>query len=128
MADKWTYEKLDENGKLNFIPLNDFDGKITGHIVYGVKEWFDENPEERIRLGWTKHIRHETKDIEYNRQTQYLVSSQRQIDEYTVEDVWHIMDKSEEMMRMEELMSNKTCFQTTLFRSGGWDDGPDHDG
>lgn len=103
MAETWEYEKLDENNKIKFCPLNDYDGKITGHIVFGVKAWFDENPEERKRLGWVKHIHHETKDIEYNRGTQYLKRSLKQIDEYTVEDEWHIMDKSEEMMRLEEL-------------------------
>lgn len=103
MAEKWDYEKLDENNKIKYPPLNDYDGKITGHIVFGVKAWFDENPEERKRLGWVKHIKHETKDIEYNKRTQYLKRSTKQIDEYTIEDVWHVMDKSEEMMRLEEL-------------------------
>lgn len=101
--DKWGYEKLDENGKIQYAPMNDFDGKVTGHIVFGVKAWFDENPEERKRLGWIKHLYKETKDIEYNRRTQYLVKSVKQIDEYTIEDEYHIMDKSEEMMRLEEL-------------------------
>ena len=103
MAEKWEYEKLDENNKIKYLPMNDYDGKITGHIVFGVKAWMDENPEERKRLGWVKHIHHDTKDIEYNKRTQYLKRSTKQIDEYTVEDVWYIMDKSEEMMRLEEL-------------------------
>ena len=103
MAETWDYEKLDENNKIKFCPMNDYDGKITGHIVFGVKAWFDENPEERKRLGWVKHIHHDTKDIEYNRGTQYLKRSTKQIDEYTVEDEWYVMDKSEEMMRLEEL-------------------------
>lgn len=101
---KWSYQKLDtETGKIKYAPINDFDGSVTGHIVYGVSAWFDENPEERKRLGWVKHIQHETKDIEYNKRTQYLVKSVKQIDEYTVEDEYHVMDKSEEMMRLEEL-------------------------
>lgn len=103
MDEKWEYEKLDENGKIKYCPINDYDGKITGHIVFGVKAWFDENPEERKRLGWVKHIRHETKDIAYNKRTQYLKRSMKQIDDFTVEDVYHVMDKSEEMMRLEEL-------------------------
>lgn len=103
MEEKWTYQKLDENGKIKYAPTNDFDGKVTGHIVFGVPAWFDEHPEERKRLGWIKHIKHETKDIEYNKRTQYLINAVKQIDEYTVEDDWHIMDKSEEMMRLEEL-------------------------
>lgn len=101
---KWSYQKLDtETGKIKYAPTNDFDGSVTGHIVFGVQAWFDENPEERKRLGWIKHIQHETKDIEYNKRTQYLVQSIKQIDEYTVEDEYHVMDKSEEMMRLEEL-------------------------
>lgn len=111
MAEKWEYEKLDENNKIKFLPINDYDGKVTGHIVFNVKAWMDENPEERKRLGWVKHIHHDTKDIEYNKRTQYLKRSTKQIDEYTIEDVWHVMDKSEEMMRLEELT-----------RSGFWGD------
>lgn len=103
MDEKWEYEKLDENGKIKYCPINDYDGKITGHIVFGVKAWFDENPEERKRLGWVKHIHHDTKNIEYNKRTQYLKRGTKQIDEYTVEDAYHVMDKSEEMMRLEEL-------------------------
>ena len=100
---KWRYEKLDENGKIKHTPRDDMDGKITGKIVYGLKAWFDENPSERIRLGWIKHLYTEYKDIEYNRQTQYYMTSIRVIDEYTVEDVYHIRDKTEEMMMNEEL-------------------------
>lgn len=101
---KWHYEKLGEDGKIQAVHINknDFDGKITGKIVFGVKEYFDENPAERIRLGWIKHITHETKNIDYNRQTQYLIKEVRTIDEYTVEDVYHIADKSEEQMRLNE--------------------------
>lgn len=110
---KWVYQKLDENGKIKYAPMNDYDGKVTGHIVFGVPAWFDENPEERKRLGWIKHIQHETKDIDYNHQTQYLVNSIKQIDKYTIEDDWHILDKSEEMMRLEELLRHNSDF---------WDD------
>ena len=101
---KWYYEKLDEEtGKIKHAPPNDPDGKITGKCVFGLKAWFDENPEERKRLGWIKHLTKNTKEIEYNRQSQYLQSSTRPIDEYTIEDVYHVADKSEEMMRLEEL-------------------------
>ena len=48
--EKWSYEKL-ENGKMKHCPVNDYDGSVTGHIVFGVAAWFDENPEERKRLG-----------------------------------------------------------------------------
>lgn len=102
----WVYEKLQEDGKIKTIAMNhnDFDGKITGHIVFGVKEWFDENPGERIRLGWTKHIKHnpEKYGIEYNKQTQYLEKTVHQIDAYTCEDVYAVKDKTEDMMRREE--------------------------
>lgn len=103
MAEKWRYERLNDKGKIEYAPMNDYDGKVTGHIVFGVKAWFDEHPEERKRLGWIKHIVHETKDIEYNHQTQYLSRSTRQVDDYTVEDEYTVMDKSAEMMRLEEL-------------------------
>lgn len=106
MAEKkknWDYEKLDENGKLKYAPMNDYDGKITGHIVFGVRAWFDEHPAERIALGWVKHITHETKDIEYDRATQYLVKQVKTVDAHTVEDEYHVMNKSEEQMRLEEL-------------------------
>jgi len=102
-TNNWYYEKLDEQGKLRSAPINDYDGKITGRIVFGVKEWFDENPEERIARGWVKHITHKTKDIEYDRATQYLVKQVKTVDAHTVEDVYHVANKSEEMMRLEEL-------------------------
>ena len=101
----WQYEKLQEDGKVKMIANNhnDFDAKITGKYVFGVKAYFDENPEERIRLGWTKHIMHNAeKWVTWNKQTQYLVKSVKVIDEYTVEDEYHVMDKTEEMMRRDE--------------------------
>ena len=100
----WTYEKLDESYNVKECPMSDPDGSITGHVVLGLKQWFDENPEERIRLWWTKHIHPETKEIEYNKQMQYLVKSIRVIDEYTVEDVYHVMDKPEEMLLLEDML------------------------
>ena len=101
----WQYEKLQEDGKIKTIAgnTNDFDAKITGKYVFGIKAYFDENPEERIRLGWTKHIMHNVdKWITYNKQTQYLRKSKKIIDEYTYEDEYHVMDKTEEMMRKAE--------------------------
>ena len=106
MADKepkWHYEKLDEKGRVEWAPPNDADGKITGRHVFGLKAWFDENPAERIRLGWIKHIEHDTKDIEYDHATQYLVNTVKRVDDYTVEDDWKIMDMSPEQMRLAEL-------------------------
>ncbi len=101
--EKWTYERLREDGKIEYCPMNDMDGKITGRMIYGLKAWFDEHPEERKQLGWIKHIQHPTKDIEFNRQTQYLTKMLKRVDEYTVEDEYTVMDKSPEMMRLEEL-------------------------
>ena len=105
MADriKWYYEKLGEKGELKHCPMNDHDGSVTGHIVFGVPAWFDENPEERKRLGWIKHITQDTRDIEYNHQTQYLTHMVVQVDDYTVRDEYSVMDKSPEMLRLEEL-------------------------
>lgn len=116
--EKWIYQRL-KDGKIEYAPVNDFDGKITGHIVFGVSAWFDENPEERIRLGWIKHIKHDPKEIEYNKRTQYLIKATRQIDEYTIEDEWHIMDKSEEMMRLEELTGVIDPFNEGIIAYGG---------
>lgn len=100
---QWRYEKLDVDGRVKFAPMNDADAKITGRHVFGLKAWFDENPDERIRLGWIKHITHSTKDVVYDKATQYLVNAPRRIDEYTIEDEWRVMDKSEEQMRLSEL-------------------------
>jgi len=100
--EKWYYEKLSEKGYKKRAPLNDPDGKITGRHVFGLKAWFDENPEERIRLGWVKHITHPTKDIEYDKSCQYLVNSPLIIDAHTVEDNWQIMTMSPEQMRLAE--------------------------
>lgn len=102
-ATYWQYEKLQEDGKIKVAPLNDYDGKITGHIVFGVKQWFDENPAEARRLGWVKHIMHNTeKYITYDKQTQYLVQTTKIIDAFTYEDDYIIREKTEEMMRQEE--------------------------
>lgn len=99
-----TYEKLGEDGKVKRLPVNDNDGKITGRIVMNLKAWMDENPEERIRLGWTKHIHNDPRAVEYDRQRQYTTKEVVQVDEWTVEDVYHVLDKSEEMMRLHELI------------------------
>ena len=109
MADKepkWHYEKLDEKGRVKWAPPNDADGKITGHHVFNLKAWFDENPEERKRLGYIKHIEHSTKDIEYDHATQYLVNAVKRVDDYTVEDDYKIFDMSEEQMRLAEIGQN----------------------
>lgn len=114
----WTYEKLDENLNLVDCPMKDTDGSVTGHIVFGVKAWFDEHPEERKRLGWIKHIRHDRSEIDYDPQTQILISSTRAIDEYTVEDVYHVINKSEEMMRLEEMLEALSYADSGVYLGG----------
>lgn len=101
---EWNYEKLDEDGNIKRCPANDLKGEITGKLIIGLQEYFDENPDERIRLGWIKHIRHDPKEVEYNRQTQYLERGTRQIDEFTVEDEYYVFDKTEEMLLLEEML------------------------
>ena len=104
MAESWRYEKLDENMELVSCPQDDKDGSVTGHLIINVPRWFDENPQERIRLGWTKHITHDLEDVEYNRQTQFVITTTKQVDEYTIEDEFHILDKSEEQLLFEDML------------------------
>lgn len=107
----WHYEKLNAEGKMEtvYVGRNDTDGKLTGHIVMNVRAWFDENPAERIKRGWTKHIIFSSEEIKkkapYNPRTQYLVVSQKQVDEWTVEDEFHVVDKSEEMILFEQQLA-----------------------
>lgn len=107
----WHYEKLNAEGKMEtvYVGRNDNDGKLTGRIVMNVRAWFDENPAERIKRGWTKHITFSSEEIKekapYNPRTQYLVVSQKQVDEWTVEDEFHVVDKSEEMILFEQQLA-----------------------
>ena len=106
----WDYERLDENGKTervyNF--TIDADRKYTGQLVMNVKAWFDEHPDEWVARGWTKHIHYEPKEIKekypFNAQTQILLKGINRVDEHTIEDVFYVLDKSEEMMRLQELL------------------------
>lgn len=102
MTNNWDYVKL-ENGHTVVCPMNDTDGSITGGVVLNLKAWLDENPSERIRLGWTKLIHHSPEEVDYNPQTQYLITNYREIDEYTIEEVHNVLDKSEEQMLLEEI-------------------------
>lgn len=100
---EYSYIKL-EDGHIKHLPTQDPNGEIlVGRHMLNLTEWMDENPEERKRLGWIKHIHVDTKEIEYNRQSQYLQHYYRQIDEFTIKDEYEIIDKSEEMMLLEEL-------------------------
>ena len=90
-TEHWRYEKLDEDGKLKHCPQDDLKAKETGKYIINLPQWFDENPAERIRLGWIKHYYKEPKELkeelEYNPATQFIVSTTRVIDEYTCEAV-----------------------------------------
>ena len=105
----WTYEKLDEEGKIKSIGANytnDTDGSITGKIVMNVHAYFNENPDYWKAHGWIKHIKYNKPPIlGYNPQTQFLTISQRQVDEYTIEDVYHAIEKSEEQLLFEEMLN-----------------------
>lgn len=108
----WRYEKLNDDYTVKTVGSYtcDTDGTITGKYVINVKAYFDENPEEARRLGWIKHITHSSKEIDeicpHNKQTQYIVISTRQVDEYTIEDTYYALDKSEEMMLLEEMLEH----------------------
>ena len=106
MAETYYYEKYDpDTGKVTRCPTDDKDAGVTGKIILNLPRYFDENPEERKRLGWIKHITHDTREIDYNRQSQFLVCTPRQIDEYTIEDTYHVLDKSEDQLAFEEMLS-----------------------
>lgn len=104
---QWRYEKLDENYEIKTCPRDDKDGSVTGKIILNVPAYFDENPEEQKRLGWVKHIYFDDKEIKEkwpHTMSQYLVQTTKKIDDWTIEDEYHILDKSEEMMLLEELL------------------------
>lgn len=102
----YRYEKWDaEKGEVIYCPTDDKEGTVTGKFILNVPRYFDENPEERIRLGWTKHITHNNAEVEYNKQTQFIIWTTKQIDPYTIEDVAHIMTKSEDQLAFEEMLS-----------------------
>lgn len=119
------YERIEDDGSVKSCPMNDYDGSITGHIVYNVPAYFNENPDEAKRLGWIRHNTFEAKEIKerwpHNVQTQFLVKSIRVIDEWTVEDVYHVMDKSEEMLEREEL-ANVQSYAAISFVGGDFDE------
>ena len=117
MDNNWYYVKY-VDGNIKPCPSNDFDGSITGHIVIDLPAWFDENPDERIRLGWIKHIRADKDAIEYDHQSQYLVRQTRVIDEYTVEDTFCVLDKTEDMLLLEELMEGIKDLDILAFPTG----------
>lgn len=98
---RWEYEKVGDDADVQVCPSCDQTGAITGQIVFGLKAWFDEHPEERKALGWIKHIFPDRPD--YNKQTQFLLVGTKIVDDFTVEDYYVVKDKSEEMLVAEEL-------------------------
>lgn len=110
------YEKLTADGKYQYCPANDFDGSVTGHIVINVRAWFDENPEERKRLGWIKHLYYESdaelkKDLpDWDPASQLLVKGTRRIDDYTIQDEYHVIDKTDEIMELEEMLETMNLY------------------
>lgn len=101
-----SYIKLKDDMSVEYCPRNDVDGSVTGHIVYEVAAWFDENPEERKKLGWIKMIYADRDEVEYDNQTQYLVRATEQVDEWTIREVFYPLDKSEEMMLLEDMLES----------------------
>ena len=115
----WYYEKY-ENYEIQRCPMDDKDGAITGRLVLNLPKWFDENPAERIRLGWIKHITHDADEVvDYDPQTQFLSQSTRQIDDYTVEDEYHVLTKSEEQLLFEEMLDVAMSSGSGFFSIGG---------
>ena len=110
---EYYYEKLEEDLSVTRCPMDDKDGSITGKIIIGLSRWFDENPEERIRLGWIKHIAPDRPV--YNSQTQYIETTQAQVDPWTVTDVYHVVDKDEEQLLFEERLSVATGSSNLMF-------------
>ncbi len=103
----YSYFKVNEQGNREFCPIDDKDAKVTGRYILNVPKWFDENPEERKRLGWIKHITYNDKEIKEkwpHTQSQYLLRIEKMVDEYTIEDDYKVMDKSEEQMLFEEML------------------------
>ena len=113
------YERMGEDFEMQSCPIDDKDGSITKQaIVYAdgsvgyksilnVPKFFDENPEIRKALGWVKHITYDDKEIQEewpHTQSQFVVKTIKQIDEYTIEDEYHVLDKSEEQMAFEEML------------------------
>lgn len=112
----WRYEKIDENGKMQFCPVNDCDGSITGKIVMNAKAWFDENPEEARKRGWIKHIYYDTHEEfkqdfpDYDPVAYYYVQTTVKIDDYTIKDSYKPIPKTEEMMALEEMLETMNLY------------------
>ena len=116
MADRnYRYEKYTDDDKIITCPIDDKDRTITGKYILNVIAYFDENPEERKRLGWIKHYYSDPSEIDYNPKSQFLVTSTEAIDEYTVKDVYNVLNKSEEQLAFEEMLSVASMDSPFLF-------------
>lgn len=111
------YEKYDEDFNRTLCPIHDADGSITGKVIINLTTWFDENPEERKRLGWIKHYFYAYEDVEkmYDSQTQYVETLTKMIDEYTMQDEIIVFDKTEDMLVNEELHGCNYSFNASSF-------------
>ena len=100
------YERLDENLTVRRAPYHDADGKITGKHILNLQAYFDENPAERISLGYIKHLTYTEKEVKeqfpYHPGSQALIRSVVQIDANTVQDTYTVYDKTEDMLYLEE--------------------------
>lgn len=114
---KWRYEKYDKEFKRTNCPTHDVDGSMTGQVIINLPVWFDENPEERIRLGWVKHYYYDDNEIEkmYDPQTQFYTASAKMIDDHTIRDEILVFEKTEDMMEAEELsVSGSSIFSLII--------------
>lgn len=103
MEDWYNYERLGADGKIEHAPYHDPEGKIMGLPIIGVKAWMDEHPDETHAMGWKKHIHPPTENLEYDRQTQYILTTAKAVDEWTLIDEFIAMDKTEDQMLLEEM-------------------------
>lgn len=103
MEDHYNYERLGADGKIEYAPSFDVEGKLFGVPIIGVKAWMDEHPEETHAAGWKKHIHPSDENVEYDHQTQYIMTVAKAVDEYTLTDEFIVFDKTEDQMLLEEL-------------------------
>lgn len=104
------YAKFGTDLSFRDAPVNDLDGAITGKCILNLKAWFDENPDERMRLGWIKIIKQSENDIVYDKQKQFLIETYKKIDDYTIESTLEVFDKSEEMLMLEDINEGVNYF------------------
>lgn len=102
---EYEYKRFDEDGDLEYAPSCDYDGKITGKIIYNLHQYFEENPEEYIRLGYTKYILNENYPIDY-KGNQLVLTEYKNIDEHTIKAIYHVIDAPEERILIDQLLNS----------------------